>query len=97
TSIEKQHDDVDNDESNDDSQEDDDKELSFTQRIVKDKGMLARWVFGITIAVCLLFILCVCTFRRRCCKQKDYFTHESYSYSTFTSERESSNFQKQVS
>ncbi|VDL76852.1 unnamed protein product [Nippostrongylus brasiliensis] len=70
TSIEKQHDDVDNDESNDDSQEDDDKELSFTQRIVKDKGMLARWVFGITIAVCLLFILCVCTFRRRCCKQK---------------------------
>ncbi|WKX99929.1 hypothetical protein Q1695_014642 [Nippostrongylus brasiliensis] len=71
TSIEKQHDDVDNDESNDDSQEDDDKELSFTQRIVKDKGMLARWVFGITIAVCLLFILCVCTFRRRCCKQKE--------------------------
>ncbi|VDL65427.1 unnamed protein product [Nippostrongylus brasiliensis] len=63
TSIEKQHD-------NDDSQEDDEKELSFTQRIVKDKGMLARWVFGITIAVCLLFILCVCTFRRRCCKQK---------------------------
>ncbi|KAK6030250.1 hypothetical protein OSTOST_03618, partial [Ostertagia ostertagi] len=46
-------------------------DLSFTERIVKDKGMLARWVFGITIAVCLVFILCVCTFRRRCCRQKD--------------------------
>uniref|UniRef100_A0A158P9Y9 Uncharacterized protein n=1 Tax=Angiostrongylus cantonensis TaxID=6313 RepID=A0A158P9Y9_ANGCA len=44
--------------------------LSFIERITNNKGLLARWIFGGTIALCLLFILCVCIFRRRCCRSK---------------------------
>ncbi|VDO18988.1 unnamed protein product [Heligmosomoides polygyrus] len=63
--------DTENDDAEDDSVEENEEDLAFHERIVKDKGLLARWVFGITIAVCLLFILCVCTCRRRCCRNKD--------------------------
>ncbi|RCN38138.1 hypothetical protein ANCCAN_15940 [Ancylostoma caninum] len=46
------------------------EDLTFVQRIIKDKGMLARWVFGITIVVCLVFIIGICAFRKRCCCKK---------------------------
>nr|CDJ93237.1 Protein T22B11.4, isoform a [Haemonchus contortus] len=67
-----QHDEDDDTETDEDEKEkENDEDLPFTERIIKDKGMLARWVFGATIALCLVFIICVCTFRRRCCRQKE--------------------------
>lgn len=46
------------------------QDLSFIEKITKNKGILARWIFGGTIVACLLFILGVLIFRRRCCKSK---------------------------
>ncbi|KAL6728449.1 hypothetical protein Aduo_010221 [Ancylostoma duodenale] len=71
------------DHDDDDGEEDeDDEDLTFVQRIIKDKGMLARWVFGITIVVCLVFIIGICAFRKRCCCQKERKTSNGNKYSS---------------
>ncbi|KJH48713.1 hypothetical protein DICVIV_05169 [Dictyocaulus viviparus] len=62
---------IDNDEnylSEQDDEDDsiDEHDMTFFEQIAKNKGILARFVFGTTIVICLLSILCICIFRRRC-------------------------------
>ncbi|VDM57218.1 unnamed protein product [Angiostrongylus costaricensis] len=70
TESERSHDDVKTSVKDDRTDSNKEQNLSFIERITNNKGVLARWIFGATIAFCLLFILCVCIFRRRCCKSK---------------------------
>ncbi|PAV68503.1 hypothetical protein WR25_02962 [Diploscapter pachys] len=61
--------------------EDDEEKLSFYERLMKDKYHLAQVIFGITMGLCLLLILCTLLYRKRCCcKKSKTKTSNGYHY-----------------
>ncbi|CAI4227095.1 unnamed protein product [Auanema sp. JU1783] len=61
------------DENAEDDEEESDEEKGFFSAFIKDQYHLARWVFGITIASCVILIVCTCCYRRGlcCCKPNE--------------------------
>ncbi|PAV56285.1 hypothetical protein WR25_15710 isoform C [Diploscapter pachys] len=61
--------------------EDNEEKLSFYERLMKDKYHLAQVIFGITMGLCLLLILCTLLYRKRCCcKKSKTKTSNGYHY-----------------